>query len=195
MRRTLSVAVVTAAALTALAGPASADTLYATNVLTYTCTFPATGAQPMDTAARFTGPDAVASGGSASLSDFWGGFGVSQQLYTLLTVYLGYDGVRGSGTVPVTATNATTGTTVGVTVPEQFWGPVHRTFDFYGTGPATVTAGYPGAATFSLATPFSLAIELHRKQNNTWLPWTLNCAVKVTSPAQNRTFSPSLTVT
>ncbi|RSD23722.1 DUF6801 domain-containing protein [Amycolatopsis eburnea] len=195
-RRTLTLAVVTAAILAGTAAPAAAATDYSTGLVTYNCTFPGVGVQPVTSVAGFSGPDAVAAGGPIAVENFSGGMAVSPDLYKLMAVYLGYDGVRGSGTLPTTAENALPGTAnVGVTIPEVFWDPLNRSFYFQGPGPvASFTAGSPGSAAFRWGSPFTLAIEFHFKGNNTWKPWTMNCALRVTSPPQNPYFSPSLPV-
>lgn len=194
-RHALTLAVATVAVLAGAAAPAAADTDYSTTGLTYNCTFPAAVPQPVTVAARFTGPDAVASGGAIAVGDLSGGIAVSPELYQVLILALGYDAVRGSGTLPLAATNALPATAnVGVVIPEVFWDAVSRAFYFHGTGPATFTAGQPGVAAFRLGSPFSLAIEFHRKGNNTWVPWTMTCTLRVTSPAQNPYFSPNVAV-
>ncbi|WP_410659784.1 hypothetical protein [Amycolatopsis sp. lyj-112] len=63
-----------------------------------------------------------------------------------------------------------------------------------GTAGLTFTAGAPGSATLALGSPLSLTLELH-KTNGAWMQWQVGCAVKVTSPAQNRMFGPSIAIT
>ncbi|MEU8638814.1 DUF6801 domain-containing protein [Amycolatopsis sp. NPDC048633] len=194
-RRALTLTVATAAVLIGTSAPAAAATDYRTSTITYNCTFPGVGAQPVTAVAGFTGPDAVASGEAITAGFFSGGIAVSPDLYQLMAVSLGYDGVRGSGTLPITAVNAfPAAANAGVVIPAVFWDSFNRAFYFSGTGPVTFTAGPPGAASFRLGTPFSLAIEFHRRQNGTWMPWTMACTLRVTTPGQYTYFSPSVPV-
>ncbi|WP_242546610.1 hypothetical protein [Amycolatopsis sp. MtRt-6] len=107
---------------------------------------------------------------------------------------LGYDGVRGSGMIPVTATNAAPAASTGAVIPEQLWPPLDGWIEFSG-GAQSFTAANPGVVAFRMGTPFSLALQFHRAPDNTWMPWTMNCTLEVTSPAQNTTFTPVLPVT
>ena len=54
--------------------------------------------------------------------------------------------------------------------------------------------GTAGTATLSMGPSLTAALEFHKRSNNSWVPWTMTCNLKVTNPAQNAAFSPSITV-
>jgi hypothetical protein len=157
----------------------------------YNCAFPGF-TQQVTAMEEFTGPDTVPAGSTFSITGISGRILFSDTAIRLLAA-LGYDGVRGSGMIQVTASNATPGSSVGGSIPELIWPSLTGWIDFSG-GSESFVAGDPGLAEFSMGTPFSLALQFHRRPNGTWMPWTMSCNVKVTSPAQNRAFSPTLPV-
>ncbi|MCU1686450.1 MAG: hypothetical protein JWQ81_7189 [Amycolatopsis sp.] len=187
------------------AGTASASTVtYQAGVptaVTYTCTFPGISAQPVAVTAHLDAPDSVATGSVTTPANVGGTASISATVHTLLTA-VGYDGIRGKANVPVTGTGGTLsngGVAANLNVPQAIYptgGGITVTIsqDAGSTIPA-FTAGAPGSATLSLGTPLSAALEFHKKSANTWTAFTMNCTLKVTSPAQNTAFSPSITIT
>ncbi|HET6708386.1 DUF6801 domain-containing protein [Amycolatopsis sp.] len=194
IRRFLTTAAATLLVLAGTAGPAWADTTFSSppGVL-YMCTFPGVPPQQVTAVAEFTGPDAVASGGTFSIAGISGTIYLGSATRSLLRA-VGYDGVRGSGMIPVTATNASPVSTVGAVIPELYWPPLTGWIEFSG-GAQSFTAGAPGSVWFGMGSPFSLGLQFHKAANNTWTTWIMNCTLKVTSPAQNTVFTPDLPVT
>lgn len=192
IRRILATAAATVLVLAGTAGPARADTTFTSppGVL-YNCAFPGF-TQQVSATEEFTGPDTVPAGSTFSITGISGRILFSDNAIRLLAA-LGYDGVRGSGMIQVTASNATPGSSAAGIIPEQIWPALTGWIDFSG-GSESFVAGDPGLVEFGMGTPFSLALQFHRRPNGTWMPWTLSCNVKVTSPAQNRAFSPALPV-
>ncbi|MGW3996734.1 DUF6801 domain-containing protein [Amycolatopsis sp. NPDC004772] len=194
IRRFLTTAAATVLVLTGTAAPAWADTTFSSppGVL-YNCTLPGVSPQQMTAVEEFTGPDAVAAGSTFSITGISGTIYLGSTARSLLRV-LGYDGVRGSGMIPVTATNAAPVSSTGAVIPDQYWPPLTGQIEFYG-GAQSFTAGTPGAVVFRMGSPFSLGLQFHRAPSNTWVTWVMTCTLKVTSPAQNTAFTPDLPVT
>ena len=194
IRRFLTTAAVTILVLAGTAGPARAATTFSSppGVL-YLCSFPGVAPQQVTAVEEFTGPDSVPAGGTFSITDISGTIFLGNGTRSLMRA-LGYDGVRGSGMIPVTASNASPDSSVGGIVWEQIWPPLTGTIEFY-AGSQSFVAGAPGTIVFTMGTPFSLALQFHKASNNTWTSWIMNCTLKVTSPAQNTAFTPALPVT
>ncbi|EOD66512.1 DUF6801 domain-containing protein [Amycolatopsis vancoresmycina] len=195
-RRFLTASTATVLVLAGTAGPARAATTYDTppGGVLYNCTFPGVGPQPVTAVAEFTGPDGVAAGSTFPITGISGTIYLGTTTRNLMRA-LGYDGVRGTGMVPVTASNATLDSSTGGTIPEQYWPPLTGTIGF-AAGSESFVAGGPGVIVFGTGTPFSLTLQFHRAPNNTWTTaWVSSCTLKVTSPAQNTLFSPDLLVT
>ncbi|OLZ58814.1 DUF6801 domain-containing protein [Amycolatopsis keratiniphila] len=182
------------------AGTASAATTHATGVVVYMCGFPMIGQQPLDITARFDGPGTVTTAGTFTPAAIAGTATFSAIHNATIFSAANYDGVRGEVTAPLTGANLTpsSATVTGLDVPEQItpYVPGPRTITFAQDATTTVpsfTAGTPGSATLALGTTFKLELDFH-KRDGSWDPWTLNCTVKNTNPAQNRTFAPSIPV-
>ncbi|HEY3465564.1 MAG TPA: DUF6801 domain-containing protein [Amycolatopsis sp.] len=168
--------------------------------ITYNCTFPGISPQPVAITAHLDAPDVVAAGSTVTPANVGGTASITAAVHSLLTA-VGYDGIRGVATVPVTASAGTLSqpAATGLNIPEVIYPP---------TGPITVnisqvaTSSVPdwtapaaaGSATLSLTSSLSANLEFHKKSTGVWAPWTMNCTLKVTSPAQNTAFSPSITV-
>jgi len=194
IRRFLTTAAATVLVLAGTAGPARADTTFSSpSGVAYMCTFPGVPPQQVTAVEGFTGPDSVVAGSTFSITGISGTIYLGSNARNVLRV-LGYDGVRGTGMIPVTASNASPVSTVGATIPELYWPPLTGWIEFSG-GAESFTAGTPGSAYFGMGSPFSLGLQFHRAPNNTWMPWTMSCTLKVTSPAQNTAFTPALPVT
>jgi hypothetical protein len=194
IRRYLTTAAATVLVLAGTAAPAWADTTFSSppGVL-YNCTFPGTSPQQVTAVEQFTGPGAVAAGTTFPISGISGTIYFGSATRSLLRL-LGYDGVRGSGMIPVTASNASPMSSTTAIIPDQFWPPLSGQIEFY-AGTESFIAGNPGSIRFGMGSPFSLGLEFHRAPNNTWTTWVMNCTLKVTSPAQNTLFTPDLPVT
>ncbi|WP_233621375.1 DUF6801 domain-containing protein [Amycolatopsis sp. WAC 04182] len=201
VRRMSAVFAVSVAALTPLAtGQASAATAHATGVVVYMCGFPMIGQQPLDITARFDGPGTVAAGGTFTPDAIAGTATFSALHNATIFSAANYDGVRGRATAPLSGTNVTPAsvTVAGLDVPEQItpYVPGPRTVGFAqdtATSAPAFTAGAPGSAVLALGTTFKLELDFH-KRDGSWDPWTLNCTVKNTNPAQNRAFAPAIPV-
>lgn len=181
------------------AGTAAAVTPYATGTVAYMCNFPGIGQQQLDVKASFDGPDSVASGATVTPSTVTGTATINATINALLNA-ANYDGVRGKANMPITVTNATpaSATVSQLDVPTQInpYVPGSRTFNIaqdVGTTVPTLTAGTPGSAVVSLGTTFNAALDFHKKDGS-WTPWTFNCTVKNTNPAQVRTFNPPIPI-
>ncbi|WP_410606193.1 DUF6801 domain-containing protein [Amycolatopsis sp. lyj-109] len=194
IRRFLTTAAATVLVLAGTAGLARAATTFNSPPgVAYLCSFPGVAPQQVTAVEQFTGPAAVPTGSTFSITDISGTIYLGSATRSLMRA-LGYDGVRGSGMIPVTATNASPVSSTGALIPELLWPPLTGWIDFYG-GAQSFVAGNPGVVGFRMGTPFSLGLQFHRAPNNTWVPWTMSCTLKVTSPAQNTAFTPDLPVT
>ncbi len=201
IRRMITVFLVVSGTVSLLAtGSASAATVRTTPAITYLCGYPMVGQHPIDITMRFTGPDTVPAGGTFTPTGFGGTLTFPPTLNGVLSA-ANYDGFRGRVTPPVTGTNVTpaSATVTELKVPEQIapYVPGPRTIDVVqdaGTGVPVFTAGTPGSASVLLGAKLVLALDIH-KRDNSWTPWTFNCTVKSTNPAQDRVFGPSLPIT
>jgi hypothetical protein len=200
VRRVLASFIVFSVASLLMTGTARAVTSYATGTVTYMCSFPMIGQQPLDITMRFDGPGSVTSGGTVTPAEISGTATFNAIHNATIFNAANYDGVRGRVASSVTGTNTTpaSATIAGLNLPEQItpYVPGPRTVGFAQDATTSVpafTAGSPGEATIALGPTFSLNLDFH-KRNNTWDLWTLNCTVKSTNPAQNRSFGPAIPV-
>ncbi|GLY43742.1 hypothetical protein Amsp01_097650 [Amycolatopsis sp. NBRC 101858] len=187
-RRLLILVPAAVAALVAVAGPAAALTTYNAGPVGYRCTFPGISAQATPVTETFDGPSTVAPGATFTITGISGSLALSTATRSLL-IAIGYDSVRGSGAIPVTATNATPAGGTGGTVPTTTWG-MPATIPFFGASQSFV-AGAAGTITFSTGSPASFALQFHKASNNTWTNWTMACTL---SAGQIGTFSPTLPI-
>ncbi|MEU5257921.1 DUF6801 domain-containing protein [Amycolatopsis sp. NPDC021455] len=193
IRRFLTTAAATVLVLAGTAGTARADTTFsAPPGVLYLCSFPGVPSQQVTVVEGFTGPGAVLHGENFSITDISGTIFLSAATRSLMRA-VGYDGVRGSGMIPVTASNATPTSSDGGFVWEQIWPSQTGTIDFSARSQSFV-AGNPGTAGLTMATSFSLALQFHKRANDTWTSWFMTCTLKVTNPPQNPAFTPDLPV-
>jgi hypothetical protein len=196
-------AVTTAAAVSALGmvftGVASADTAYNAGA-TYRCTFPGIPQQDVGITATLTGPDSIPAGTTVTPSNVGGTATISAAVHSLLTA-VGYNGLRGTATVPVTAARGTvSGPASGLNIPETIYptgGPITVVINQVATSsiPTYTAPATAGSDTLSLGTPITAALQFHKASNNTWSNWTMTCTPKTTSPAQNLAFAPNFVIT
>ena len=196
-------AVTTAAAVSArgmvFAGVASADTAYNAGS-TYRCTFPGIPQQDVGITASLTGPDSIAAGTTVTPTNVGGTATISAAVHSLLTA-VGYDGIRGTATVPVTAASGTvSGPASGLNIPETIYpagGPITVVISQVASSsiPTYTAPAAAGSDTLSLGTPITAALQFHKASNNTWANWNMSCTPKTTSPAQNLAFSPTFVIT
>ncbi|SEP51448.1 DUF6801 domain-containing protein [Amycolatopsis saalfeldensis] len=183
---------------------AAATTVYSAGTdpnpaITYTCTFPGIPAQPVTVTAHLSAPDTVPSGTTITPTDVGGTATVSATVHALLTA-VGLDGIRGSATVPVTATSGTLSqpAATGLDIPETIYpagGPITVIISQVPTSSIpNYTAGPAGTATLKLGTPISAALQFHKASDGSWSNWTMNCTLKAQSPAQNTSFTPDLNI-
>jgi hypothetical protein len=200
--RVLTTVSCAAAMAVPMAGPASAATFtYQTGPVLNACTLlPGVTPQPGTMTTRFDAPDSVASGTTITPAGAGGGVRFEAGPHAILTAY-GYDGFRGHVDLGLAATGATfSGPSVtGLTVPEQIH-PAGGAFEMLfeqrpGAVVPSLTAGAPGSATVKVTTTATFTLEVHRKADGVWNPWTMTCTIKVTNPPQNPAFSPSIPVT
>ncbi|HET6708388.1 DUF6801 domain-containing protein [Amycolatopsis sp.] len=186
------------------AGTAAAATITytagGTTPLTYTCTFPGVTPQPVLVTSHLDAEDSVAAGGTLTPVNVGGTATISAGVHALLTA-VGYDGIRGTATVPVTAASGTLSqpSATGLNIPEVIYpagGPITVNISQVATStvPTYTAPATAGTDTLSMGTTVTAALEFHKKANNTWTPWSMTCTLKVTNPAQNAAFSPSITV-
>ncbi|WP_233223005.1 DUF6801 domain-containing protein [Amycolatopsis sp. BJA-103] len=202
IRRSGAIAAVMVGAVSLLtAAPAAATTSFATGTITYMCSFPTIGQQPLDVKMAFTGPDSVPAGGSVTPAGITGSLVFNATLNAVTFNASNRDGLRGTMTAPVTGTNVTPPSAVvtSLRIPEQLapYVPGPRTIQFTQDASTVVPgfgAGTPGQAVLSLGTTLRIEADLHQK-DGTRSPWTFNCTVKNTNPAQNRAFGPSIPIT
>ncbi len=202
--RTLSLKAVTTAAIVSTvglltAGVAAADTAYTASA-THRCTFPGIPQQDVGITAFLTGPDSIPVNGTAVPTNVGGTATISAAVHSLLTA-VGYDGIRGLATVPVTAARGTvSGPAADLNIPETIYpagGPitVNIAQDANSTVPTYTAPATDGTDTLSLASPITAALQFHKKSNNTWANWNMTCTLKTTTPAQNPAFSPDFVIT
>jgi len=199
---TTATAVGAIAVLTAGTAAAATVTYTAggTTALTYTCTFPGVTPQPVLVTSHLDAEDTVAAGGTLTPTNVGGSATISAGVHALLTA-VGYDGIKGTATVPVTAAAGTLSqpAATGLDIPETIYpagGPITVNISQVATSsvPTYTAPAAAGTDTLSMGTTVTAALEFHKKANNTWTPWSMNCTLKVTNPAQNTAFSPSITV-
>lgn len=178
-----------------LAGVASADTAY-NAAGTYRCTFPGVPQQDVAITATLTGPDSLPANGTAVPTNVGGTATITATVHALLTA-VGYDGIRGLATVPVTAARGSvSGPASGLEIPEVIYptgGPITVNINQVATSsiPTYTAPSTAGADTLTLGTPISAALQFHKKSNNTWANWTMVCTPKTTAP----NFSPDFSIT
>jgi uncharacterized protein DUF6801 len=167
MRTRLTLALAIAIAVTGVAGPARASTLFQSGSFGYTCTFPGQSVQPVTVTEEFTGPDTAAPGAVFTLTNLSGSVTLSDGALAALTA-AGYDGTSaGASAMIVSPTNATaTGTgTLGL-VQQATWGTGPATITFRG-GRQPFTAGTSGEITFRRTKALALQLSLHRLPGST----------------------------
>ncbi|MFE0025693.1 DUF6801 domain-containing protein [Amycolatopsis sp. NPDC059021] len=169
--------------------------------VTYLCTFPGIQPQPVVVTAQLDAPDSIPSGGTATPSNVGGTATITGAVHSLLTA-VGYDGIRGTASVPVTLTNGTLSqpAATGLEVPEKIYPadgkPITVVISQVATSSIpTATAGSPGTATLSLGQQLTAQLQFHRGSTNTWTPYNMTCNLKATTPPQNTAFTPSITIT
>ena len=199
---TTATAVGAIAVLTAGTAAAATVTYTAggTTPLTYTCTFPGVSPQPVLVTSHLDADDSVAAGGTVTPANVGGSATISAGVHALLTA-VGYDGIRGVASVPVTAASGTLSqpAATGLSIPETIYpagGPITVNISQVATSsvPTYTAPATAGTDTLSMGSPVSASLEFHKKSTNTWSPWAMTCNLKVTNPAQNTAFSPSITV-
>ncbi|MFJ1763484.1 DUF6801 domain-containing protein [Amycolatopsis sp. NPDC088138] len=186
------------------AGVASAATVTytagGTTPVTYNCTFPGISPQPVAVVAHLDAPDVVAHGTTVTPSNVGGTATITATVHALLTA-VGYDGLRGTASVPVSASSGTLSqpAATGLNIPETIYptgGAITVNIGQVATSsiPNWTAPSAAGSSTLSLTSSISAALEFHKKSTGAWTPWAMSCTLKVTSPAQNTAFSPSITV-
>jgi len=198
----------TAAAIGAIAvltaGTAAAATITytagGTTPLTYTCTFPGISAQAVAVVSHLDAEDTVAAGGTLTPGNVGGSATITSAVHALLTA-VGYDGIRGTASVPVTAASGTLSQSAatGLNIPETIYpagGAITVNIAQVATSvvPTYTAPAAAGTDTLSMGPSLTAALQFHKKSNNTWVNWNMTCTLKVTNPAQNAAFSPSITV-
>ncbi|MEQ0558623.1 DUF6801 domain-containing protein [Amycolatopsis sp. NEAU-NG30] len=202
--RNLSLKAVTTAAIVSTlgmltAGVAAADTTYNAAAI-HRCTFPGIPQQDVAITAFLTGPDSIPVNGTATPTNVGGTATISAAVHSLLTA-VGYDGIRGKATVPVTAARGSvSGPATNLNIPETIYpagGPitVNISQDSGSTVPTYTAPATAGSDTLSLGSPITAALQFHKASNNTWANWNMSCTLKTTSPAQNKAFSPDFVIT
>lgn len=171
-----------------------------TTPVTYNCTFPGISPQPVAVVANLTAPDVVAHGTTVTPSNVNGTATITAAVHTLLTA-VGYDGIRGTASVPVSASSGTLSqpAATGLNIPQVIYptgGAITVNINQVTTSsiPNWTAPPAAGTATLSLTSSLSAALEFHKKSTGAWTPWAMSCTLKATSPAQNTAFSPSITV-
>lgn len=199
---TTATAIGAIAVLTAGTAAAATTTYTAggTAGLTYNCTFPGVSPQPVGITAHLDAPDVVPAGTTVTPANVGGTATISSTVHALLTA-VGYDGIRGDATVPVAASAGTLSqpSASGLDIPEVIYPAggaitVVISQDAGSSIPDWTAPASAGSATLSLTSGLSANLEFHKKSTGVWSPWTMNCTLKVTNPAQDTSFSPSITV-
>jgi hypothetical protein len=187
------------------AGTASATTVtYQAGVPTpviYNCTFPGISAQPVNITAHLDAPSSVPHGTTITPTNVGGTAGISATVHTLLTA-VGYDGIRGTATVPVSASSGTLSAPAasGLNIPQVIYptgGAITVNISQVATStiPTYTAPAAAGTATLKLGTPITAQLEFHKTSTGAWTAFTMTCNLKVTSPVQNTAFSPNLSIT
>jgi hypothetical protein len=199
---TTATAVGAIAVLTAGTAAAATVTYTAggTTPLTYTCSFPGITPQPVLVTSHLDADGTVPAGSTVTPSNVGGSATISAGVHALLTA-VGYDGIRGTATVPVTAASGTLSqpSATGLNIPETIYpagGAITVNISQVATSsiPTYTAPATAGTDTLSMGNSVTAALEFHKKATNTWTPWSMSCTLKVTNPAQNAAFSPSITV-
>ncbi len=199
---TTATAVGAIAVLTAGTAAAATVTYTAggTTPLTYTCSFPGITPQPVLVTSHLDADDSVPAGGTVTPVNVGGSATISAGVHALLTA-VGYDGIQGNATVPVTAAAGTLSApaATGLDIPLTIYpagGPITVNISQVATStvPTYTAPATPGTDTLSMGNTVTANLQFHKKATNTWTPWTMNCTLKVTNPAQNTAFSPSITI-
>lgn len=186
------------------AGVASAATITYTaggsTPVTYNCTFPGISPQPVTVVANLDAPSSVVHSTSVTPTNVNGTATISATVHSLLTA-VGYDGIRGTASVPVSVSSGTLSqpAATGLNIPQVIYptgGAITVNIAQVATSsiPTYTAPAAAGTSTLSLTSSLSAALEFHKKSTGAWTPWAMSCTLKVTSPAQNTAFSPSITV-
>ncbi|WP_326947015.1 MULTISPECIES: DUF6801 domain-containing protein [unclassified Amycolatopsis] len=186
------------------AGVASAATITYTaggsTPVTYNCTFPGISPQPVTVVAHLDAPSSVVHSTSVTPTNVNGTATISATVHSLLTA-VGYDGIRGTASVPVSVSSGTLSqpAATGLNIPQVIYptgGAITVNIAQVATSsiPTYTAPAAAGTSTLSLTSSLSAALEFHKKSTGAWTPWAMSCTLKVTSPAQNTAFSPSITV-
>ncbi|MFJ1763482.1 hypothetical protein ACIOD2_24435 [Amycolatopsis sp. NPDC088138] len=185
----IGTAVAAALLVTGLAaGTANAATITtSSSPLTYSCTFPGLSPQPTTVTAHLAVTEPHA-GQPFTVTPS------ATQTYTAAVRALlnaaGYDQVRGSLAATFTVSGATPASgTIAGSFPAQPFTTVAMT-----GSPQVFTAGAAFAVGFAMGPLITESLEFHKASTGTWVPWASNCTLKVTSPAQNPSFQPSITI-
>ncbi|MEU7786757.1 MULTISPECIES: hypothetical protein [unclassified Amycolatopsis] len=169
------------------AGTANATVTTNTGALTYTCTFPGVAPQPTTLMAHLDVTDPHP--GQPFTVTPYATVVYSAAVKSLLGA-LGYDQVRGSISTTFSVSDATPAAGV---LSGAFPANPFTSGSVIGS-PQVFTAGAAGSVGFAMGTGISESLELHKKSTGTWTPWSSSCTLKVTSPAQNTAFSPSIAI-
>jgi len=186
------------------AGTAAAATITytagGTTGLTYTCSFPGITPQPVLVTSHLDSDDVVAAGTTVTPANVGGAATISAGVHALLTA-VGYDGIQGTASVPITASSGTLSApaATGLDIPQTIYpagGPITVNISQVAASvvPTWTAPAEAGSATLSMGTTVTASLQFHKKSNNTWVPWSMSCNLKVTNPVQNAAFSPSITV-
>ncbi len=186
------------------AGVASAATITytagGTTPVTYNCTFPGISPQPVAVVAHLDAPSSVVHSTSVTPTNVNGTATITAAVHSLLTA-VGYDGIRGTASVPVSVSSGTLSqpAATGLNIPQVIYptgGAITVNIAQVATSsiPTYTAPAAAGTSTLSLTSSLSAALEFHKKSTGAWTPWAMSCTLKVTSPAQNTAFSPSITV-
>ncbi|MFI9453963.1 DUF6801 domain-containing protein [Amycolatopsis sp. NPDC052450] len=191
-------AIVLGAASLLAAAPAMADTSFATGAITYLCGTPF-GQQPLEVRMSFTGPASVTAGGTITPTGIAGSLVFDERL-NLVLYASNRDGLRGTVSTPVAGTNVApaSAAVTNLRIPEQVppYVPGPRTVQFIqdaNTLVPTFGTSTPGQAVIALGPTLRIDGEFHMRDGS-WSPWTGNCTVKNTNPAQNRAFAPAIPI-
>ena len=199
---TTATAVGAIAVLTAGTAAAATVTYTAggTTPLTYTCSFPGITPQPVLVTSHLDADDSVPAGGTVTPANVGGSATISAVVHALLTA-VGYDGIQGTADVSVTAASGTLSApaATGLSIPQTIYpagGPITVNITQVATSvvPTYTAPATPGTDTLSMGATVTANVQFHKKSTNTWTPWAMTCNLKVTNPAQNTAFSPSITI-